>query len=166
MSHWFPMMTAFLRTLCSTWEGEEPAGARGEPATQEQDFSHARFQATPSSVVRTADCGSSATEKAPRGIVLDLSTGKPEGNNMIKAPRRCAYGFRDTQHLFSKIYGNSRIPSKLSIPQNAGLNHKTRLPRSSFKTASTEKRSDFSSCLHCGADALTTDFGRKRAVGA
>ena len=47
-------------------------------------------------------------------IVLGLSTGKLEGtNNMIKTTRRSAYGFRDTQYFFSKIYENSRKPSQI-----------------------------------------------------
>lgn len=46
-------------------------------------------------------------------IVLGLSTGRLEGtNNMIKTTRRCAYGFRDTQYFFYKIYENSRKPTQ------------------------------------------------------
>lgn len=46
-------------------------------------------------------------------IALGLSTGRLEGtNNMIKTTRRCAYGFRDTQYFFYKIYENSRKPTQ------------------------------------------------------
>ena len=60
-----------------------------------------------------ADIVEKHLEGIVHAIVLGLSTGKLEGtNNMIKTTRRCAYGFRDTQYFFSKIYGNSRKPSQ------------------------------------------------------
>ena len=67
-------------------------------------------------------------------------------NNMIKTTRRCAYGFRDTQYFFSRIYENSRKPSQIWL-SHKNLYRATCLASQMAKTSSAPNLSRRSLCV-------------------